>query len=376
MIYRRLVRPALFAATRHDPETAHELTIRQLAFISRHRRLLRLAKGVMGTGSQPARGRELFGLRFPSPVGLAAGYDKEGAALPALAALGFGFIEAGTITQHPQAGQSRPRIWRYPAEEGLVNAMGFPNQGALAAARLQASLPRPPVPVGWSISKSQSTAIDSMAEDVCASVRALHPYADYFVINVSSPNTPGLRGYQERARLSGLLSATQAELRSRSPAGGTVRLRPLLVKISPDLTPAEIEDIVDVCLANEVAGIVATNTSLRRRELLPNRTVCDRGGVSGRPLAPSSLAVVENLSRLLGGRLPIIGVGGIGSTESVRRMLDAGASLVQIYSALVFQGPLLVRRLNRGVLPGWQTEDDGLTAERPLPPTMHGSGRR
>jgi dihydroorotate dehydrogenase len=349
VIYRRTLRPALFTWSRADPECAHELAVRNLARISRHPALVRAMSALLRT-SHRAGAREVFGVRFPGPVGLAAGFDKNGAGLPALAALGFGFLEAGTVTRHAQPGHPRPRTWRYARRQSLVNAMGFPNNGAATVAAAQRRRAPVPVPVGWNVSKSMTTPVEEAAQDICESVRLLHPFADFFIVNVSSPNTPGLRRLEGRDHLEALLRAVGAELdaiaRPASP-------RPLLVKISPDLTPSQLDDVVDVALATGIAGIVATNTSVDRRALLAPQRVPDRGGVSGRALADRSLVTVRHLAAAADGRLAIVGAGGIDSPDAAQRMLDAGASLVEVYTGLIYQGPSLVRRIDRRVRDSW-----------------------
>ncbi len=358
--YRTAVRPAMFAVSRHDPERAHELVLRQMAFASRHPALLRAVAAVHGVSAQRG-GRTIFGLHFPGPVGIAAGFDKNGVALPALAALGFGFVEAGTATWHAQAGHPRPRTWRFADQASIVNAMGFPNRGARAIAAFQKRAARPGVPVGWNVSKSMVTNIDGAAADVCASIRVLHPHADFFVVNVSSPNTPGLRQLEGRDRLAVLVRAALGELDGLAASGTAAT--PLLIKISPDLTAAQLDDVVDVCTGAGVAGIIATNTTVHR-ELVRGVGVPDRGGVSGRLLAVRSREVVAHLVRELDGHLPVIGVGGIDSPDAAQRMLDAGADLVQVYTGLVYQGPALVTAINREVRAAWLRA--GGTAPRPV----------
>lgn len=358
VIYRGVVRPGLLALSRRDPEVAHEWLIQRLAMVARHPGLTRLLAMAAGA-SRPEGGREVFGLRFPNPIGLAAGFDKNGAALPALAALGFGFLEAGTVTRHPQRGQPRPRIWRYAGQQALINAMGFPNWGADAVAALQAVRPQVPVPVGWNLSKSMTTPLEETAEDICASLRALHPYADYFVVNVSSPNTPGLRDLHGRRELTELLHAVGMQARRLAASAGLTRARPVLLKISPDLQPAQLDSVIEVAVAAGIAGIIATNTTLERG--LVSGAIPDRGGVSGRPLHTCAVSMVRHLVAELDGRLPVVGVGGISSPETALRMLDVGASLVQIFTGLIFEGPWLIRRLRRATR-SWSSTD-GVTAD-------------
>lgn len=350
MLYTRLLRPLLFTLSRRDPEAAHERTLALLATLSHAPRLLALARRAWAV-ADPALARTVCGLRFPNPVGLAAGMDKDGVALPAWAALGFGFVEVGTVTWHAQSGNPRPRLFRLPADAALINRMGFNNHGAAAlAARLQ-QLPPLGIPIGVSLGKSRVTPVEAAVDDYCAALRALYAWGDYFAINVSSPNTPGLRALQDRAQLAGLLAALQQANRALSAERG-VAPKPLLVKIAPDLSDQAIGEVLEVCAEQAVSGIIAVNTTLSRAGLphTPPARAAETGGLSGRPLAATALRIVRLISRETGGRLPIIGVGGICGPDDARRMLDAGASLVQLYTGLVYAGPGLVRAINRGLL--------------------------
>jgi len=283
----------------------------------------------------------VFGLRFPNPVGLAAGMDKDGAALAAWPALGFGFVEVGTVTWHAQPGNDRPRVFRLRASEAVVNRMGFNNAGARALADRLAALPARPVPLGVSLGKSRVTDLSGAVEDYLASCRVLRPYADYLAVNVSSPNTPGLRALQDRGHLTELLAALRTE------AAGT----PMLVKIAPDLTDHAIAELVAVCLDHGVAGVIATNTTLARTGLQPADVLAgaQAGGLSGAPLAARAREVVAFVHRESAGALPIIGVGGITHPDDAVRLMDAGAALVQLYTGLLYRGPGLVRAIVRAL---------------------------
>jgi dihydroorotate dehydrogenase len=277
----------------------------------------------------------VFGVSFPNPVGLAAGMDKDGRALRSWPALGFGFVEVGTVTWHPQPGNDRPRVFRLVGDEAIVNRMGFNNAGARHLAARLARLARLgplKVPLGISLGKSKVTPLGDAVEDYLESLRALAPYGDYFAVNVSSPNTPGLRQLQDRTFLGELLEALR---------GATDK--PLVVKIAPDLTDAALGDLVDVCLARGVAGLIATNTTIER----PGVSTPETGGLSGRPLAARAREVVAFVAKESG--LPVIGVGGVLDPDDAARLVDAGASLVQIYSGLVYRGPGLVRAAVRAV---------------------------
>jgi dihydroorotate dehydrogenase len=317
-----------------DAETAHERTLAMAARLGRRPRIIRALARRFGAATP----REVFGVRFPGPVGLAAGMDKNGVALPAWPGFGFGFVEVGTVTAEPQPGNPRPRLFRLPASEAVINRMGFNNLGAAALASRLRDLGPLPVPLGVSIGKSKVTPVEEAVADYRSSLRLLFPYADYFAVNVSSPNTPGLRGLQDRAALDELLG----ELRGEQPV-------PLLVKVAPDLTDGALAELLEVCEAHKVAGVIATNTTVERSGLAPvdSALASETGGLSGRPLTARALEVVRFVASETGGRLPIIGVGGIHTADDALRMLDAGASLVQLYTGFIYRGPGLVRAINR-----------------------------
>lgn len=348
MIYRKLVRPLVFGLTRGDPEQAHDTTVDLLRRIGGTGFFRILAHHLVAL-RDPRLEREVCGIRFPNPVGLAGGFDKDGVAVQALAALGFGFIEVGTVTLRPQRGNPRPRLFRLPQSRAVINRMGFNNAGAEALAKQLRRVWPPAAPVGVSLGKNKTTPEDRAAEDYCQALRLVHPYLDYFAVNVSSPNTPGLRSLQGRAALDGLLARLQetaAELAGGEPA------KPLFLKIAPDLTREQVGEVLDVCDARRVSGIIATNTTVGREGVKGvERVLADEaGGLSGRPLTARSRAIVAFIHRETGGRLPIIGVGGIQSADDALRMLDAGASLIQVYTGLIYQGMALVRDINRALL--------------------------
>ncbi|KAA2258630.1 quinone-dependent dihydroorotate dehydrogenase [Solihabitans fulvus] len=349
MFYRQLIRKPLYRLHGSDAERVHETTVNLLARLSAARPLMSLTQRAVSVRT-PSLARTVFGVRFPNPVGLAAGMDKNGRAIPAWAAMGFGFVEVGTVTRHPQPGNPRPRLFQLSDSEALINRMGFNNAGAQAlAARLDRLGPLP-VPLGISIGKSKVTPVEEAVEDYRASLRALYRHGDYFAVNISSPNTPGLRTLQDRTALGellGELQATSTEL--ASTRGG--RRTPLLVKIAPDLTDSAIAELLEVCAEHQVSGLIATNTTLGRDGLAASDTALatEAGGLSGRPLAARAREVVAFVSAETGGALPIIGVGGIFGPDDATRLLDAGASLVQTYSGFIYQGPGLIRRINRAL---------------------------
>ena len=339
--YRALARPVLFAL---DPERAHGLTLEALAWASRNRWLREWVSQVAPIPSLPV---SVLGLDFPNPLGLAAGMDKNGVAAPMWPTLGFGFSELGGVTRHGQPGNPSPRLFRIPAEEAIINRMGFNNDGARAlAARLADWRVRgawPAHPVGINLGKSKITPLETAAEDYASSFHELWALADFFVVNVSSPNTPNLRQLQDRRELDHILATLQSANISLAGSGG--RPKPILVKVAPDLSWEALDEILEVSLARNLAGIVATNTTLTRPETPDpgvERLHRETGGLSGRPLRAHSTEVIRHIHRQVGRRLPIIGVGGITTAEDAWEKVTAGASLLQMYSALVFHGPAIV----------------------------------
>ncbi|WP_020390679.1 quinone-dependent dihydroorotate dehydrogenase [Kribbella catacumbae] len=345
-MYRRLVRPVLYRLGRGDAEVAHEQTLHGL------RRLSRIPGAVPALartyGSLPAGlERTVFGVRFPSPVGLAAGMDKNGLALPAWRALGFGFVEVGTVTAHPQPGNEKPRLFRLVESEAVINRMGFNNAGSEALARRLEVYGDLGYPLGISIGKSKVTPLEDAVGDYVTSLRRLYRFGDYFAVNVSSPNTPGLRSLQDSGHLRELLTALHTEATTLSTGGRGPK--PILVKIAPDLTEQAIDELLGVCTDVGVAGIIATNTTIGRSGLAPadERLTSETGGLSGRPLTEIAAKTVAHINAETQGTLPIIGVGGILDPDDATRLFDAGASLVQLYTGLIYRGPSLVRRTNR-----------------------------
>ncbi|MEJ2855834.1 MULTISPECIES: quinone-dependent dihydroorotate dehydrogenase [unclassified Saccharothrix] len=335
MVYKSVVRNVLFRMHGGDAERIHETTLRALSLVSP------LAGAVR---RKPAAERTVFGVRFPNPVGLAAGLDKNGRALPAWGALGFGFVEVGTVTRHPQPGNPKPRLFRLRDSEAIINRMGFNNDGALELANRLDRLGPLSVPLGISLGKSKVTPVEEAVEDYRASLRALYRHGDYFAVNISSPNTPGLRSLQDRGALTELLSALDE---TSGDLAGSGRRKPLLVKIAPDLTDQAIAEVLEVCAAHGVAGLIATNTTLSRDGLAPGdqAKAGEAGGLSGRPLAVRAREVVRFVSRETDGKLPVIGVGGIFGPDDAKAMFDAGASLVQVYTGFIYEGPGMVRRI-------------------------------
>jgi dihydroorotate dehydrogenase len=328
--YERLVRPLLFLL---EPETAHRATIELLRAASH----FDVALHVLRYFEPPPRPKTLFGLNFPNPVGLAAGMDKNGVALPAWAALGFGFIEIGTVTAKAQPGNPEPRIFRLPEQQALINRLGFNNDGADAVAerlrKLRDSGRWPTIPIGINIGKSRATPLEKAADDYLCSFRLLRDFADYITLNVSSPNTPALRDLQEPTALSGLLRAIGKE-----PGAAT---KPVLIKISPDLSSIELEALLKVCAENGVAGIIATNTTLDHSSIPAELN--EEGGLSGAPLCTKATALVRDI--VTKSAIPVVASGGICDAESAQEKFQAGAQLVQLYTGFVYCGPRLLREI-------------------------------
>ena len=329
--YERLVRPILF---RMGPEAAHHFSLGALQLPG--------ALSVLSRFAPPPAPFRLFGLSFRNPIGLAAGFDKNGVAVPAWEALGFGFVEIGTITARPQPGNPTPRIFRYPAKGALINRLGFNNDGADVIAerlrRLRASARRPAIPIGINIGKSKVTPLAEAAADYLYSFRQLQSVADYIALNVSSPNTPGLRSLQEHDALVELLrTITQENARLPAP-------KPILLKIAPDLSDEAMEEIVRAAEEFALAGIIATNTTLDHSAIAPAPD--ETGGLSGRPLRARATEVVKFLRARTA--LPIIGVGGIFDAPSAREKFEAGAQLLQVYTGFIYRGPGLLNEIVRG----------------------------
>ena len=329
---------------RLDAETVHEWTLS----------LLQLAQGGVGrpflnkiVGPLPHNPVEFAGLTFPNVLGMAAGFDKDVRVATGLAALGFGHIEVGTLTPRPQTGNPRPRIFRLPEDKAIINRMGFPNGGVMAAVpRLRALAERPhPFVLGVSLGKQKETPLAEAATDYTAVMQAVYPFADYLAVNISSPNTPGLRELQGGDYLGKLLNRLTIENAALAQAH-TVAKRPLFVKIAPDLTAAELDEILTAVQDNQIDAIIATNTTLGR-DGLRSANQRETGGLSGLPLRQKSTEIIEHIWRVTNGRLPIIGVGGIRTAADVQATLDAGASLVQLYTSLVYEGPTLPGHLLR-----------------------------
>ncbi len=360
-LYQQGLRPLLFSVLKADPETVHRQLMRTCAWLDQK------ADQGLGQGLQkrlastlrvddPRLSQSLWGLSFANPIGLAAGFDKDGVATNVWPHLGFGFAEAGTVTFHAQPGNPQPRLFRLPEDQAALNRMGFNNQGAAQMAKvIAASQDRQDrsYPLGINLGKSKVTPLEQAVDDYVESFRLLKFYGDYFVVNVSSPNTPGLRSLQAVEQLAPILAGLQAE---------NTEAKPLLIKIAPDLEWEDIAAIVDLAQAHQLAGIIATNTTIRR-DLKTERIAAtgnapseEAGGISGAPVRSRSTDVIRFIHQQTQGQLPIIGVGGIFTAEDAWEKLCAGASLLQVYTGWVYEGPWMVRRILEGLLTKMQEE--------------------
>lgn len=345
MLYKTLAKPVLFQM---DPEHAHHFTIHNLMRASKVPGGLAMLRGMYGVNRRPELTQKLWNLEFHNPVGLAAGLDKDAQAVEGFSAMGFGFMEVGTVTPVAQPGNELPRLFRLPEDLALINRMGFNNVGADQMAVNLSRLKARKVPVAVNIGKNKNTPNEQAEEDYRTCIRKLHDYADFFVVNISSPNTPGLRSLQFGDDLKRLLAAVMEELevKRRKDKGPSV---PVLVKIAPDMTQEELEMTVSTIAGSGVSGIIATNTTLSR-EGLKHANAKETGGLSGRPLTARSTEVIRTVHRLTRGQLPIIGSGGVFTAEDAYDKIKAGASLVEVYTALIYEGPGLVKQLNNGLL--------------------------
>ena len=337
----QLLKPFLF---QFEPEKIHYFVTETLKNLNRIWGVSSLQKKIFQV-NDPRLEREVFGLKFKNPVGLAAGFDKIASSISDLANFGFGFIEIGTVTPLPQPGNDKPRMFRLPADAGLINRMGFNNEGVGVAALRLKHLKRNGLIIGGNIGKNKLTPNEDAVSDYIKCFDALFDVVDYFVVNVSSPNTPGLRALQEKEPLKNILNTLQQRNLKNNVS------KPILLKIAPDLTDAQLDDIVEIVQETGIAGVIATNTTIGREGLTTEERVkSETGGLSGKPLTKRSTEVIRYLSEKSGKAFPIIGVGGIHSAEDALEKLDAGASLIQIYTGFIYEGPGLVKRINKGIL--------------------------
>lgn len=372
-IYQAVIRPVLFSGLKADPEWLHQQTLGTLDWLDHHHNqfpgawILQTMQRLYGF-TDPRLSQSLWGLKFENPIGLAAGFDKDGVAARVWPSFGFGFAELGTVTFQAQPGNPRPRLFRLPLDQAALNRMGFNNQGAAAlAARMesrqtqdkQQSLADPSsFPIGINLGKSKVAALEAAAEDYLGSFRLLKPWGDYFVVNVSSPNTPGLRSLQAADQLEPILQALQQDNHQQ---------KPLLVKIAPDLEWEAISEVIELAQKYQLAGMIATNTTIRRdglkTQVLPTTgqpIAAEAGGISGAPVRQRSTEVIRFIWQQTQGQLPIIGVGGVFTAQDAWEKITAGASLVQVYTGWFYEGPWMVRCILSGLLQ--RLDEQGLTS--------------
>ena len=337
-MYKRLIRPVLFL---FDPEGVHYFSFAAIRLLHRIP-FMGLVIRTLFTSKDSGLEREVFGLRFPNPVGLAAGFDKDAKLYHELENFGFGFIEIGTVTPKPQGGNPKPRLFRLKQDKGIINRMGFNNEGVVAAAkRLKKNKG---VLIGGNIGKNKTTPNDLAQDDYLICFDALFDVVDYFVVNVSSPNTPNLRDLQEKEPLTKLLNVLQKRNSDKASR------KPILLKIAPDLSNSQLDDIIDIVADTQIDGVIATNTTLSRAGLKSSTELTEQaGGLSGKPLTKRSTEVISYLHTQSKAAFPIVGVGGIHTPADVQEKLAAGASLVQLYTGFVYEGPAVVKRMNRAI---------------------------
>lgn len=353
-VYKSLLKPFFFL---FDPEKIHHFVVGSLRFLGQIPGMKSILRRLF-VKEDVRLERNIFSIRFPNPIGLAAGFDKDAKLIPELACLGFGFIEVGTVTPKPQPGNPKPRMFRLKTDAGIINRMGFNNEGVEAMVRRLKNRPANVI-VGGNIGKNKSTPNEQAIQDYDFCFRALFPYVDYFVVNVSSPNTPDLRSLQEKEPLMALLSHLQklnAQLSTGSAGTNpdkNLQRKPLLLKIAPDLTNAQLDEIIEVTLETKLDGIIATNTTISRNGLKTDASVIQKigaGGLSGKPLTARSTEVIRYLAEKSEGRYKIIGVGGIHSPEDALEKLNAGASLIQLYTGFIYEGPGLTKKISEALL--------------------------
>ncbi len=335
-MYKLIIRPILFL---FDPEKVHYFTFSLIRFLSKIPGFPALFQSIYGV-NDPRLETEVFGLKFKNPVGLAAGFDKDAVLYKELSNFGFGFIEIGTLTPKGQDGNPKKRLFRLKEDQAIINRMGFNNGGVhKAVERLKTNTN---VLVGGNIGKNKATPNESAVDDYLICFDALYDYVDYFVVNVSSPNTPNLRELQEKEPLTQLLQTLQNK-NSTKP-----KQKPILLKIAPDLTDTQLLDIIDIVTSTKIAGVIATNTTISRDGLLSENKI-ETGGMSGKPLVKRSTEVIRFLAEKSNKGFPIIGVGGIHSPEDALEKLEAGASLIQLYTGFIYEGPALVKAINKKI---------------------------
>lgn len=341
-MYKSLIRPLLFKV---DAEKVHHFVFDLLSFQRKIPGCQGILKSLFCLEDKRLE-KEIFGIKFKNPVGLAAGFDKDAKLIDELATLGFGFVEIGTLTPLPQSGNDKPRLFRLPEDQALVNRMGFNNQGVLTAIG-SLKKRKSNIIVGGNIGKNKITPNEKAIDDYAICFETLYDYVDYFVLNISSPNTPGLRELQDKDPLRKLL------LHIKNLSAAKPVAKPVLLKIAPDLTQGQLDDIIEILIETKMDGVIATNTTISRESLRTpkaNVEAIGNGGVSGKPLTQRATEVIRYLRKKLGPAFPIIGVGGIMTTKDALEKLEAGADLIQIYTGFIYEGPGFVRRINEEIL--------------------------
>lgn len=342
-MYKLIIKPFLFL---FNPEKAHHITFSSLKFLLS----IPLAKSITSAifvSKSNKLSKTVAGLHFPNQVGLAAGLDKNALLVDELACLGFGSIEIGTVTPKPQPGNDKPRLFRLPKDNALINRMGFNNDGANAAAIRLAKRKNKHIIIGGNIGKNKITPNENATQDYILCFNDLFDVVDYFVVNVSSPNTPNLRELQEKEPLTNLLSTLQKENASKQ------KQKPIFLKIAPDLTDMQLQDIVEIVTETKIAGVIATNTTISRENLITSKQEIEKigmGGLSGKPLTPRSTEVIKFLRSKLDKQIAIIGVGGIHSAQDAIDKLKAGADIIQLYTGFIYEGPSLIKQINKRIL--------------------------
>lgn len=336
-MYKQLIRPLLF---KFDPEQVHHFSFKSLQLLHKIPGVGKLLNKRFVIRDKVLE-REVFGIKFPNPVGLAAGFDKDAKLYKELSNLGFGFIEIGTLTPKPQSGNQKKRLFRLKEDEAIINRMGFNNLGVKDA--IERLKNKGNIIVGGNIGKNKITPNEEALSDYLFNFEALFPYVDYFVVNVSSPNTPNLRDLQEKEPLTKLLQYLQKVNQAKSKS------KPILLKIAPDLSDSQLDDIIDIVNTSKIAGVIATNTTINRDGLV-SKAKNEMGGLSGKPLTSRSTEVIKYLHQKSNASFPIIGVGGIHSPEDALEKIKAGASLVQLYTGFVYEGPSLIKAINQKLL--------------------------
>jgi len=337
-MYKSLIRPLLF---RLDPESAHHFTFQAIKLLFKIPGFQYLSEQLFKVESKSFE-KEVMGLKFPNPIGLAAGFDKDGKLYRELSAFGFGFIEVGTVTPLAQSGNDKPRMFRLPKDGGLINRMGFNNEGVNALKGQLKSRPTNII-IGGNIGKNKATANEDALSDYVKCFEELYDVVDYFVVNVSSPNTPGLRALQEKEPLTNLL-------RHLSELNNKKSNKPILLKIAPDLSDEQLDEIVEIVQAVKLQGIIATNTTISRENLHSEKDLKEQmGGLSGVPVKNRSTEVIRYIRKKAGKNLVIIGVGGIFTAADAQEKLDAGADLLQVYTGFIYEGPAMIKRILKGI---------------------------